>query len=207
MADPSPPVVVTEVKQVQVVIEKDRSVRVGLLILAVVLIVFSLTSAIISADLGGVIPILQTLADVFGILLGALLLYGILRKDKTATIAAYYSSLTLFGVMIATVILHTISMAIEPRVEFGNMPNEIPQQLQELTRIRSAMIARSLIMAILTLAVLAVTHFVIALQIKLTFGPKVSITPWEALTCVPCRGFKVMTKESAVVTEVPMQTS
>ena len=190
MTDLSPPV--TKVKQVEVVIEKDRSVKVGLLILTVLLILFSFTSAIISADIG-VIPILQTLAAVFGLILGALLLYGILKNNKTAMTAAYYSSVILLGVMIVTVILHIISMAIEPRVGYY----EIQKNLRRI---------RSLIMAILTLAVLSVTPFVIALQIKFAFGSKVSITIWEALACVSCR-IKVVTKESAVVTEVPISTN
>jgi lysylphosphatidylglycerol synthetase-like protein (DUF2156 family) len=167
-----------EVKTVRVVVDKDLSVRYSLIALAVILIIFCTASAITSVSHRGIISILSLLADICGVILGILLLFGLFKNEKKSLNAAYLSSLIMFILMVIIVILLIIQIALSSSEQQSKLPGG------------------SLVLSIIILIILAATPFAIAHHIKVTFGSKVSVTPLEFVTCAPCRGIRVEVKKA-----------
>ena len=171
-----------EVKLVE--IDQPKSVKISLLILAVIMILFSLASVITSSGTGALIPVLQTIAATLGILVGVLLLVGILMVDQKTLVAAYFSCLVLFILMAITVILNVINAILGNRKEEGE----------------SGWSVGNVVFVILTLLVVGAAPFAIAFHLKHTFnGYKVSVTPKEFSTCVPCRAIKIKVEDTNTV--------
>jgi len=195
MADVAPPQTEpVKVQQVTVVVEKDKTVRLGLMILAILLILFSVTGIIFDSagsQSGAIGYILTLIVSVVSISLGVLLLIGILMPSKKCLVAAYFACFILILFRFLAFLWKFIEVAV------GGVKNEKGDPRYS---------SGSFVMDLLGLAILAVTPFAISYHCWVEFGHRMPVTPKELLTCAPCRGLKVKVEETDAPTPVPTIT-
>lgn len=91
-----------------------------LLVFAVLLIFFSLPSLLILRHENDVINALGIASGLLGVITGALIISGVLMGSKSSLVAAYYSSVFIFLIVLAFIILEVVRWTTKERQTTSN---------------------------------------------------------------------------------------